>query len=199
MRLLSVLRLLLAGTVLVAAWYIFFPPPVSHPPGILVPEIPRQTPIGTEAPWQKGAFTVTPRARFALTARVLSRTRYHDENAELAPYDFALGWQSMSDSAVLDRLSISQFMRLYHYRWQGSPPLDPQRIIDSSANMHMLPADETVRAAMGRVRAGDIISLEGMLVDFTQGRGVYRTSTTRSDTGMGSCEIVWVTSLTIRP
>jgi hypothetical protein len=51
----------------------------------------------------------------------------------------------MSDSAVLNRLQISQGSRFYFYRWSNPPPIPPVDIVLHSANMHMMPADAAIR------------------------------------------------------
>jgi hypothetical protein len=64
--------------------------------------------------------------------------------------------------------------------------------------MHMIPADEAVLKTLRNVRRGDLISLDGYLVSVT-GPGGWRwdTSLTRTDTGNGACEIVWVKRIEI--
>jgi hypothetical protein len=51
-----------------------------------------------------------------------------------------------------------------------------------------------------RIRVGDVVSLEGMLVEADKANGWrWRSSLARDDTGNGACELVYVQSLTIRP
>ena len=51
---------------------------VAQPPGVLASAEPRQTALdGNVPPIQRGAFLITPAARFELQARVLSRADYH--------------------------------------------------------------------------------------------------------------------------
>lgn len=181
-------------------YYFFYPDTVIvQPDGVLVAHEPIQSATPLTSAWQHKGYTITPRARFALTARVLSRARYRVErNSGLVPYDFALGWKEMSDSRILRQLTIKQYMRLYTYRWQNAPPVAQHIIASNSANMHLIPANDTVRDTMGKVRTGHIITLEGTLVDFARGNELQRSSMTRGDTGLGACEIIWVTSLAIR-
>src|SRR5262249_54757581 len=92
---------------------------LSHGPGLLVKEPPEQTALASPvAPWNVDRYKLSPLARFHVRARVLSTERYRfDAGADLSPIDFALGWGAMSDTAVLDRLSIGQGMRFYSYAW----------------------------------------------------------------------------------
>jgi len=168
-----------------------------HPaPGVLAPDVPEQIDLAQGAQLQHGDVTLTTRAHFSLTARVLSRADYHwGADAKLIPEDLALGWGRMSDSAVLDQIDIHQSDRYYYWRVKQFPI--PRREIEtSSANMHLIPADAGVRGAMERVRPGQLVRLEGFLVDARRADGwQWRTSMTREDTGGGACELVYVESL----
>jgi hypothetical protein len=163
------------------------------PPAGTAMEEPLQVDIPQGARLQHGDVTLLTRARFELTARVLSREDYRfDAGAALAPVDLALGWGRMSDSAVLAKIDISQGNRFYHWRVDEFPI--PRREIEtSSANMHMIPADDSVRRALERVRPGEVIHLQGFLVDASRPDGwQWHTSMTREDTGGGACELVYV-------
>lgn len=149
-------------------------------------------------PFRLQAATLRPLAGFSIRALVLSREDYqHGREAELSPTDLALGWQRMRDDAVLSRLQVSQSARWYNYRWQGDPPLPPDEIAHSSANMHMIPADAAAAAALRSVRAGDRVRIEGWLVEAVAGDGWrWRSSLSRDDTGDGACELVYVCAIT---
>jgi len=50
-----------------------------------------------------------------------------------------------------------------------------------------------------RIRAGQIVSLAGYLVEVRGPNGMrWRSSLTREDTGAGACELVWVETLDVR-
>lgn len=68
----------------------------------------------------------------------------------------------------------------------------------SSGNWHMIPATPEVARALGRVARGDIVRIEGELVQVTFDNGVYfRSSLTRDDEGDGACEIIRVRSIVV--
>jgi hypothetical protein len=185
-----VLLLLVAGWGAIHAWRLRH---VEPPPGVLAPDAPQQMDIDNGVQLQRGDTTLTTRARFELTARVLSREDYHfDPGAFLAPEDLALGWGRMSDSTVLAKIAITQSNRFYYWHVDQFPI--PRREIEtSSANMHMIPADKTVRRALEHVRVGQLVHLQGFLVDARRPNGWYwHTSMTREDTGDGACELVFV-------
>ena len=139
-----------------------------HPPGRIAPETPLQTVVEPGTPHHAyGEYDVTPLVHFHITARVLSATRYRgDRESQLAPVDLAMGWGPMSDSAVLDHLSISQMAR--YYVWSARElPIEQDDIEAFSANMHIIPADAGVRTALLSVRKGDVVTIDGDLVQVT--------------------------------
>jgi hypothetical protein len=196
------LSLMTAAMLAAIAWYgtqtRFGVTTKHHPAGVLVASPPAQYPTANPAIDLKG-FRVTPRAQFQITARVLSKKRYRfDKTADLVPYDFALGWGVMSDTAVLDRLTISQSGRWYFWSTQGPLPADPGAIVTSSANMHLIPIDGAVRRVLDNAVKGDVITLTGDLVDLAGAGITQNTSLTRSDTGGGACEIILVRTASVQ-
>ena len=169
--------------------------PVSQPAGILAPEDPTQTTPDSQVPWTFRKHTLTPLARFELRARVLGTERYRfDRAAELSPVDFALGWGALSESRILDAISIKQRDRWYF--WNASSMLVSEtEVATHSGNMHLIPATEAVAKRLLAVRPGQIVELQGQLVR-VEGKDGFRwvSSLSRADTGDGSCEVVWVES-----
>jgi hypothetical protein len=146
-------------------------------------------------------WALQPRARYALSARVLHRKNYHDFQAGLVPLDLALGWGEMADTAVDDWISWRQSGRWYYYTWQADSPYGGGDIRTQSANVHIIPANDNLAAALATVEPDDIIYLQGMLVDVSTDRGggefKLATSLSRSDGGGGSCEIMYVEKLIV--
>lgn len=202
-------RLLLAGLLLgLAGWWFSgsrragdVPAAVDASAGCPLPPALRESgpPLQSEVPdgmrpFAMQASTLVPLAGFSLEARVLSRKDYgHGREADWSPTDLALGWDGMARDEVLQRLDISQSGRWYHYRWQGDPPLPPREIARSSANMHMIPSSSAVAEALSRVEQGQRVRLDGWLVEVKADDGWHwRSSTSRTDTGGGACEVVYV-------
>jgi len=172
------------------------------PPALRGSGAPLQSVVPTGMrPFAMGASTLTPLAGFSLDARVLSRKDYaRGREADWSPTDLALGWDGMARDEVLARLDIGQSGRWYHYRWQGEPPLPPDEIARSSANMHMIPADATVARALARVEPGQRVRIDGWLVEVqADDDWRWRSSTRRDDTGGGACELVYVCALSAGP
>jgi hypothetical protein len=174
---------------------------IEHPPGVLAPDDPEQTALDNDSAFDidGGRYHIHPLAKFRITARVLSREDYRLDNmAGLVPTDLALGWGPMSDSDVLKDIDISQSGRFYFWYTQNFPI--PRREIEiHSANMHLIPADSSVRRELRRVRTGSIVHFDGELVEVAGKDGwTMRSSLTREDTGNGACELVWVEHLDLR-
>jgi hypothetical protein len=166
-----------------------------HPPyGRLAPLDPVQTSIDGTVSVKLGHWQLQERARYDITARILSREDYYfDPLAALIPEDLALGWGAMSDNRVLEHFEISQSARFYSWRPRGALPIAREDVIAHSANTHVIPVNEAVRAQLRRLRVGQVVHLRGTLVDGVRDDGAYvNTSMTRSDSGAGSCEIVLV-------
>ena len=182
---------------LAAVWfgYAYFTGPITYPPGVLIAAEPAQTepPIGA-MPITHGEFQLKPLAHYSIDARLLHRKNYrYDGAAKLAPTDLALGWGEMSDQSVLDRLTISQSSRFYWYEYQLPPPIPRDAIVRHSANVHIIPADDEVKAECKSLRAGELIHLDGELVEATgPGISTWRSSLRRDDSGNGACEVLFV-------
>ena len=64
--------------------------------------------------------------------------------------------------------------------------------------MHMIPANPVVEKRLKSVRPGNIVRVRGCLVEVSAKDGWrWRSSLTRTDTGPGACELIWVESLEV--
>ena len=166
---------------------------VHHPPGVLAPREPQQTPPMDKLSFKRDGYEITPLADYWLTARLLGRQRYFTgREADLSPIDFALGWGLMSDSQVLDRLEIGQGGRAYYWNTK-SPDLKLEDILSHSANVHLLPSSPEVKDKLLDFRPGELVTLVGKLVRVEHPDGWHwDSSLSRTDMGDGSCEVLWV-------
>jgi len=186
--------------ILFGAWQYFDNRSIKASPGALVKENPVQTDVRGNVIYPQGKYTLEALANFEIKARVLSKELYHlDRGADLVPVDLALGWGVMSDSAVLEKLSISQGGRFYHYRWDNEPPIPPNDIVRHSANMHLIPTTPEIESQIKKVRPGQVVHITGQLVEArdTNG-GHWRSSLTREDSGNGACELIRVVKFEVR-
>jgi hypothetical protein len=191
--------LLLIAATLVAGFQFVTNPTITWRPGIVAPDDPIQVLVQDATPLAGAAgFRITPRATFQATVRVLSKEPYWlGQFASVSPVDFAVGWGPMSDSGVLDSIRISQSGRFFFWRTDHMP-VPREQIEHHAANWHMVPASRAIERALGHVHQGDIVRIEGLLVDLeSPDHARMATSLTRDDTGAGACEIVWVEAVQI--
>ncbi|MEX2535974.1 MAG: hypothetical protein WD273_10315 [Trueperaceae bacterium] len=165
------------------------------------PEIsvtPTQTAAAGVDSWWNGDYLVEPLARYDVTARVLGARSYSDKReSEVSPLDLALGWGPMGERDMLETLNVQQRDRWYFVRWRNVP-VKAQDVIANSANTHTIPANAEVAEQLAEVQPGDIVRLQGYLVTVDGQDGwSWNSSTERTDTGDGSCEVLWVESVEV--
>jgi hypothetical protein len=192
-----ILKVFLVSYIVWGAWHWNANRPVRAPDGVLAEAEPEQTMI-PEQRLQIGRWTLTMRATYQLTARVLAREPYHfDAMSDLVPEDLALGWGPMSDNSVLRTIDISQSNRFYYWRASSATRLARETIISHSANTHVIPQTPAIARALARLRPGEVVTLSGDLVDAVRDDGrSLKTSLVRTDTGAGACEVMLVTDVT---
>jgi hypothetical protein len=105
----------------------------------------------------------------------------------------------MSDNAVLAHFEVSQGVRFYTWRVRDALPVAREAVVSHSANTHLIPADQEVRARLARLRVGQVVHLTGDLVDAQRDDGAWmQTSMTRADSGPGACEVLLVENVEVR-
>jgi hypothetical protein len=192
-----ILHFLLAIYVAWGAWHWFTNRPIHAADGVLVAEEPQQTLVANGEKIQRGRWTLTVRATYRITARVLGRETYNfDGLSDLIPQDIALGWGPMSDSRVLRSIDMSQENRFFNWRTSAKTLVPMPVIITHAANTHVIPANPSIARQLLRLRPGEVVTLTGELVDAKREDGRWiNTSLVRDDTGAGACEVMWVTDV----
>jgi hypothetical protein len=172
--------------------------PIERSAGVLVDREPIQRPTSAP-PFIYRGFEIVPRAEYDIEARVLSVERYRlDDGAKISPLDFAVGWGPMSDSAVLEHFRITQGGRFFAI-YPDENAIDLKTALRGAANMHLIPANSRIRKQLEEVRPGNIVRLQGYLVDVFGPNGyTWKTSLTRDDTGAGACELFYTESVEVR-
>lgn len=171
---------------------------ITQSDGVIARAAPIQRDLENATDFRHEGYMVTPLANFAIEARVLSRKKYSlGREAELSPLDLALGWGPMSDNQVLEKIDISQGNRFYYWRVEQFP-IPKQEIIRHSSNMHMIPANAQVASQLAGVRKGNVVTIIGQLVKINADDGWrWQSSLSRTDTGSGACELVWVKEVSV--
>jgi hypothetical protein len=179
------------------AWHWYLNRPLHPPDGVLAEAEPQQVNATNGEKVHMGRWTLTVRASYRVTARVLGREPYHfDSLSDLIPEDLALGWGPMSDSRVLKTMEISQGNRFYYWRPTAATTIARDSIIVHSANTHVIPQNSKIAHQLERLRPGEVVTLSGELVDGVRNDGSWiKTSLVRDDTGAGACEVMLVSEV----
>ena len=135
---------------------------------------------------------------------VLSRRDYPTTPADtlsaVSPLDLAVAWGLAARSDVRKAVQLTQSDRRYNWRSRKSDAgmSGVRNFTRYSGNWHVVPATPDVAQALSRIAVGDVVRIEGDLVQVTFTNGTYyRSSMTRDDTGDGACEVVRVRSVEI--
>ena len=189
---------LVVGAAIIFGIITFFPEfETTQPPGILVPTAPLQTAVPSTAPIiMRGDNQITPLAAYDITGRVIAKQTYRwGREADIAPVDLTLGWQAMSDTSVLSHFRFHISRRYASWRYRESP-LSDEDINNHSSNNHLIPATPRIEKALKHAHVGDVVHLRGYLVRVHASDGYeWSSSLTRTDTGWGACELMYVESV----
>lgn len=167
-------------------------------PDEVIDKAPVQAEVADLLPIPFDDYAIQPMAEFTLEARVLAREDYWlGREADLSPTDLVLGWGEMADPQVVKQINIRQSGRWYFWQVESFPI--PRRNIETqSANMHLIPANDEVARTLKQIRPGQLVTLQGYLVNVNADDGWrWRSSLTREDTGANACELIYVKHLKI--
>ena len=150
---------------------------------------------------KEGEVILLPKAEYTLKGVVKSKKKYSDYPSQISVYDLAIAWGELNDEENEDFITYSQSGRWYYYRYKSGTPVSEAYIAEHSANVHIIHKNMEILDQIKDVEEGDLIMLKGYLVDVDfnqdQNSSLWKTSTTRNDTGNGACEILYVEELTI--
>ena len=122
---------------------------------------------------------------------------------KLAPKDVALAWGKVAEYNTKIDFHWDQSNRWYYWKVDNVQELAPLGSVNEvglhSANNHLIATDSATRKAIKRIKVGDHIRLTGYLVNIDGHSGsrtfFWHSSTSRADTGNGSCEVFYVKSV----
>lgn len=163
-------------------------------------------PFQTSLMVNDGEAILSSDASYSISAKVESAKAYDDSISSAIPYDLLLSWGQMATSDVDSKLTWEQGNR------QGSVSgalggsnganVSTSYVINHVSNNHLIPANDRIREALSTIRPGDLIKIDGRLVDVrlhTDDSRVLSVSSskTRTDQGDGACEVIFVEHLKI--
>lgn len=181
-------------------------------PAIL--EQPRQTsatgPSIIELKKYGHVYEITPLYNYEINAMVASKMYYRlvsNEAEKIAPVDLCLVWgENIANKVHKNKaIKISQSGRWYWVNWRGDVVFN----FNDIANNHLVLSKHELERKIKTIVAGDQVNIKGKLVNIAafannkpKGNNSppqfsWNTSTTRADTGAGSCEIIYVEDIQI--
>ena len=202
---LSALALLVSLTGFGVSWYRSRLPPVAAATNALAKD-PSQTATNAK-PFQvtKGgaSYQIEPLFDYDVSGLVVTdhdSASFLDVTHALAKdflntKDICLVWGENASRGNLDRFTFTSGDFTCFFRTNDNDAYRTFRL-DQIGNNHVLPADEEIERALRNVEIGDEIRMSGQLVRYNVDGGPFRTSsTTRTDTGNGACEVLYVTRI----
>jgi hypothetical protein len=147
---------------------------------------------------EEGDVELTLLAEYVVEGVVKGTKKYADYPSQVAKYDFALAWGDLNKSEIDEHIKYSQSGRWCHYQFSPECHVDQQYISTHSANVHLIHQNQEILRQIKKVRKNDHVQLGGYLVEVHFKDGPWKSSLTRTDTGNGACEIMYVTRVTVK-
>lgn len=144
-------------------------------------------------------YRVEPEFDYDITGMIVS-FRHHDNNSRmhrlandhLNMLDVCVVWGDNTRNAQLDKLKFWNGIFTCNVQTRDQAAWDSFDM-NQLSNNHLISADESVRDRVRKIRIGDQIRIRGSLAGYSSpGVGKRGTSATRTDTGDGACETIYV-------
>jgi hypothetical protein len=145
------------------------------------------------------AYQVEPEYDYDITGMIVSY-RHHDSNSRmhrlandhLNMLDVCVVWGDNTTAAQLDKLDFWNGIFTCNVQTRDQVAWDSFDM-DQLSNNHLLSDDERIRDRVRDIKIGDQIRVRGYLAGYSSpGVGKRGTSTTRTDSGDGACETIYV-------
>ena len=145
-------------------------------------------------------------AEYDIEGLVVHRKKYGGDGigAALAPVDAALAWGEVAENNRKIDFHWRQSGRWYYWRVDDIAELAPvggeAGLNEQSSNNHLVPANDSIRKKVKKIRRGDHIRIKGYLADIYAEKSdgevfTWTSSTSRTDQGDGACELIYVTDI----
>jgi hypothetical protein len=202
-------RFLMTGGLLLAlgGWWMkdVLPDPQKLQLGFLdepVQKSVRRPPIETDVDGVH--YRIQPRYSYELNAVVVSLHHsdswwdyaHREWGDNVNVMDLCVAWGDSVRSGAYRGVSFSNTQWECHWSYSFGPATAQFRS-EQVSNNHIVTDDASIARALRRIRIGDQVRLSGYLVDYTifkDGRagGTRVSSETRTDTGPGACEVLYL-------
>ncbi len=144
-------------------------------------------------------YRIEPEYEYDITGMIVSY-RHHDDNSRmhrlandhLNMLDVCVVWGDNTTRAQLDRLQFWNGIFTCNVQTRDQAAWDSFDM-NQLSNNHLIATDNDIRKRVRDIRIGDQIRVRGYLAGYSStGVGKRGTSTTRTDTGDGACETIYV-------
>jgi hypothetical protein len=178
------------------------------------PEVYRE-PLQTETHFSAFSFdlkgkryTVTPKFAYEIRGIVVSChdakeafDYYHEKwGDDLNVNDLCLVWGENVKNEVWRWMRFKSGSWTCYFEY-GAEAGKARRVFreDGISNNHLLARDADLAGRLRRLHRGDQVCIKGYLVEYSHSNGAFHrgTSVSRTDTGNGACETIFVTDLEI--
>ncbi len=151
-----------------------------------------------EAVWNDVRYTIHPQYDYDIVGMIVSY-RHHDNNSRmhrladdhLNMLDVCVIWGDNAGGAQLDKLSFWNGIFTCNVKTRDRVAWESFDM-NQMSNNHLISDDEYIRDSVRNIRVGDQIRIQGVLASYVSPGGERGTSTTRTDTGDGACETIFV-------
>ncbi len=136
-------------------------------------------------------------AVFQINGIVVSSKKYFQGiDGNLVPMDVGICWGEMTNDDNLKNMKYQQYLRFLLYKINGPISVSMDYIISHATNIHIIPQNKKMKTVIRSVKKGDKVQLYGYLVTVRGTKGNYYytrgTSLSRTDTGDGACELLYL-------
>lgn len=152
-----------------------------------------------DVPFNDVVYRVEPEYSYDITGMVVSY-RHHDNNSRmhrlandhLNMLDVCVVWGENTTDAQLQKLQFWNGIFTCNVKTRDQVAWDSFDM-DQLSNNHLISDDPRIRDQVQDIKVGDQIRVRGYLAGYAStGVGKRGTSTTRTDTGNGACETIYV-------
>ena len=127
--------------------------------------------------------------------RILGSKQYHDdEQAKYSPIDYAVTRGLFTDPEIARQISINQYGRYLNWK-MAKPPIPPKLATQLVSNMHIIPANPEIAKQITQVKRGDLVRLEGDLVQIDAKELRWKSALDWNGIGDGACKLIRVDSI----
>lgn len=127
--------------------------------------------------------------------RILGSKEYNDDaQARFSPIDYAVTRGIFTEPEIARQISINQYDRFLNWR-MAKPPIPPRLATQLVSNMHIIPANPEIAKKIKTVQRGDLVRIQGELVQVNSKNLVWKSALDWNGIGDGACKLIRVDSI----